>query len=129
MNLPICHFFGLVFSTIFLRTSGVLCLSSGVLFFSSGNRYYLLQTFKQLSYVVDLADKMTGISLYGIVRDISRNSESRFSLKIEDATGAIWAKLNFIRSWSLGRLGVGHTVYISGLSSWMTRRKRYVEYG
>ncbi|XP_073147982.1 uncharacterized protein [Henckelia pumila] len=75
-------------------------------------------------YVVDLADKMTGISLYGIVRNISRNSESRFSLKIEDATGAIWAKLNFIRSWSLGRLGVGHTVYISGLSSSMMRRKR-----
>ncbi|KZV43379.1 hypothetical protein F511_21971 [Dorcoceras hygrometricum] len=76
------------------------------------------------TYVVDLRGKMTGISLYGIVREISGNSESRFSLKIEDATGAIWAKLHFIRSWSLGRLGVGHTVYISGLSTTMTRRKR-----
>ncbi|XP_073065182.1 uncharacterized protein [Primulina eburnea] len=76
------------------------------------------------SYVVDLGDKMTGISLYGIVRDINKNSESRFSLKIEDATGAIWIKLHFIRYWSLGRLGVGHAVYISGLSSSMTRRKR-----
>ncbi|KAH6831854.1 Nucleic acid-binding proteins superfamily [Perilla frutescens var. hirtella] len=68
------------------------------------------------SYVVDLRDKMMGISIYGIVTDI-RASKGIFSLRIEDATGAIWAKLHFVKSWSLGRLGIGHTVYISGLSS------------
>ncbi|KAJ6432065.1 hypothetical protein OIU84_019344 [Salix udensis] len=30
--------------------------------------------------------------------------------------GAIWAKLHFARSWSFGRVGIGHTVYLSGLS-------------
>lgn len=50
------------------------------------------------SYVVDLRDKMTGISLYGIVTDI-RVSEGIFSLRIEDTTGAIWAKLHFVASW------------------------------
>ncbi|PIN07779.1 hypothetical protein CDL12_19646 [Handroanthus impetiginosus] len=74
------------------------------------------------SYVVDLGDKMTGISLYGIVTDI-RGSRGVFSLRIEDTTGGIWAKLHFARSWSLGRLGMGHTVYVSGLSSSLTPQK------
>ncbi|XP_057809720.1 uncharacterized protein LOC131024227 [Salvia miltiorrhiza] len=74
------------------------------------------------SYVVDLRDKMMGISIYGIVTDI-RASKGIFSLRIEDATGAIWAKLHFVKSWSLGKLGKGHTVYISGLSSSLTPRK------
>ncbi|GFQ01767.1 hypothetical protein PHJA_002320600 [Phtheirospermum japonicum] len=74
------------------------------------------------SYVVDLRDKMTGISLYGTVTGITA-AEGMFSLRIEDTTGAIWVKLHFVKSWSLGRLGVGHTVYISGLSSLLTPRK------
>ncbi|XP_011100767.1 uncharacterized protein LOC105178892 isoform X1 [Sesamum indicum] len=74
------------------------------------------------SYVVDLRDKMTGISLYGIVTSI-RASEGMFSLRIEDTSGAIWAKLHFVTSWSLGRLEMGHTVYISGLSSLLTPLK------
>ncbi|KAJ6891403.1 hypothetical protein NC651_024793 [Populus alba x Populus x berolinensis] len=71
------------------------------------------------SFVTDLRDKMTSVSLYGVVTDIFRERntpEVIFSLKIEDATGAIWAKLHFARSWSFGRLGIGHTVYLSGLS-------------
>ncbi|KAG7029015.1 hypothetical protein SDJN02_10198 [Cucurbita argyrosperma subsp. argyrosperma] len=71
------------------------------------------------SFVVDLQDKMTGISLYGIIIDIvnERNTtEAVFSMRIEDNTGQISAKLHFVRSWSLGRVGVGHTVYISGLT-------------
>ncbi|KAL6522893.1 hypothetical protein OROHE_016740 [Orobanche hederae] len=74
------------------------------------------------SYVVDLRDKMTGISLYGNVTGI-RAAGGMFSLNIEDTTGAIWVKLHFVISWSLGRLGVGHTVYLSGLSSSLTPRK------
>ncbi|KAL6519770.1 hypothetical protein OROMI_032664 [Orobanche minor] len=74
------------------------------------------------SYVVDLRDKMTGISLYGNVTGI-RAAGGMFSLNIEDTTGAIWVKLHFVRSWSLGRLGIGHTVYLSGLSSSLTPRK------
>jgi hypothetical protein len=45
---------------------------------------------------------MTSVSLYGVVTDIFRERntpEVIFSLKIEDATGAIWAKLHFARSW------------------------------
>ncbi|KAG6428294.1 hypothetical protein SASPL_112545 [Salvia splendens] len=74
------------------------------------------------SYIVDLRDKMMGISIYGIVTDI-RASKGIFSLRIEDATGAIWAHLHFEKSWSLGRLGKGHTVFISGLSSSLNPRK------
>jgi hypothetical protein len=54
------------------------------------------------SFVTDLHDKMTSVSLYGVVTDIFRERntpEVIFSLKIEDATGAIWAKLHFARSW------------------------------
>lgn len=52
--------------------------------------------------MTDLRDKMTGISLYGIVTDIIKEkhvTEAIFSLKIEDTTGAIWAKLHFVKSW------------------------------
>ncbi|XP_062164906.1 uncharacterized protein LOC133871480 isoform X1 [Alnus glutinosa] len=78
------------------------------------------------SFVTDLRDKMTGISLYGIVTDIIKEkhvTEAIFSLKIEDTTGAIWAKLHLVKSWSLGRLSIGHTVYISGLTCSMTKQK------
>ena len=54
------------------------------------------------SFVTDLRDKMTSISLYGIVTDIFRErntAEAIFSLRIEDTTGAIWAKLHFSKSW------------------------------
>nr|XP_027120139.1 uncharacterized protein LOC113737088 isoform X3 [Coffea arabica] len=72
------------------------------------------------SFVVDLHDKMTGLSLYGVVTDIvhERNTaKTTFSLKLKDITGTIWIKLYFVGLWSLGRLGLGHTVYISGLTS------------
>ncbi|KAL2464250.1 Nucleic acid-binding proteins superfamily [Forsythia ovata] len=72
------------------------------------------------SFVVDLRDKMTSISLYGIVTDIKSLSEASICLKIEDTTGAIWARLHFVSSWSLGRLGMGHTVFLCGLKSSMT---------
>ncbi|XP_058076610.1 uncharacterized protein LOC131225162 [Magnolia sinica] len=79
------------------------------------------------SFIVDLRDKMTGISLYGAVTNILRESnteEAIFSLTIEDTTGAIVAKLHFVRSWSLGRLGLGHTIYISGLTCSITKQKK-----
>ncbi|KAK6265285.1 hypothetical protein QUC31_016122 [Theobroma cacao] len=77
------------------------------------------------SFVADLRDKMTGISLYGVVTDIFRErktAEVIFSLKIEDVTGAIWAKLHFSQSWSLGRVSPGHMVYISGLTCSKTKQ-------
>lgn len=77
--------------------------------------------------MVDLRDKMTSISLYGVVTNIIREAdtaEAVFSLRIEDTTGAIWAKLHFMNFWSLGRVGLGHTVYVSGLSCNMTSKKR-----
>ncbi|KAI5349228.1 hypothetical protein L3X38_002115 [Prunus dulcis] len=76
------------------------------------------------SFVTDLHDKMTGVSLYGVVTNITRErstTEAIFSLRVEDATGAIWAKLHFVKSWSLRRLSIGHTVYISGLTCSMTK--------
>uniref|UniRef100_A0A1J3JTQ1 Nucleic acid-binding proteins superfamily n=1 Tax=Noccaea caerulescens TaxID=107243 RepID=A0A1J3JTQ1_NOCCA len=69
--------------------------------------------------ITDIRDKTTGISLYGVVTDILSDPNASgvvFSLKVEDATGAIWAKLQFTSNWSLGRLGHGHVVYVSGLS-------------
>lgn len=78
------------------------------------------------TFVSDLHDKMTGVSLYGVVRDIFRENntaESIFCLRIEDSTGAICTKLHFAKSWSLGRLGLGHTVYISGLRCFVTKQK------
>jgi hypothetical protein len=74
--------------------------------------------------ITDIRDKTTGISLYGVVTDISCDPNATgvvFSLKIEDTTGAIWAKLHFTNYWSLGRLGLGHVVYVSGLSCKITK--------
>lgn len=54
------------------------------------------------SFVIDLRDKMTGISLYGVVTDIIKEKhaeEAIFLLRIEDTTGVIWAKLHFAKSW------------------------------
>ncbi|KAL3508164.1 hypothetical protein ACH5RR_033546 [Cinchona calisaya] len=79
------------------------------------------------SFVFDLHDKMTAISLYGVVTDIvheKKTASASFSLKLKDTTGTIWIKLFFVRSWSLGRLGLGHTVYISGLTSFTSRENR-----
>ncbi|XP_039127141.1 uncharacterized protein LOC120263351 [Dioscorea cayenensis subsp. rotundata] len=75
------------------------------------------------SYVIDLRDKMAGVSLYGSVLNIKREhntSGTVFSMILEDTTGAITAKLHFVSSWSIGRLGDGHIVYISGLNCLMT---------
>uniref|UniRef100_A0A2N9IKJ7 Cell division control protein 24 OB domain-containing protein n=1 Tax=Fagus sylvatica TaxID=28930 RepID=A0A2N9IKJ7_FAGSY len=83
------------------------------------------------SFVIDLRDKMTGISLYGVVTDIIKDKhaeEAIFSLRIEDTTGVIWAKLHFAKSWSLGRLNLGHTVYISGLTCSMSKKKCFCHY-
>ncbi|KAK1277629.1 hypothetical protein QJS04_geneDACA007060 [Acorus gramineus] len=78
-------------------------------------------------FVADLHNKMTGISLYGVVTNIYRErhtNDTAFSLTIEDTTGAIAVKLHFIRSWSFGRLGSGHTIFISGLTCSMTKTNR-----
>uniref|UniRef100_A0A0E0P3I2 Cell division control protein 24 OB domain-containing protein n=1 Tax=Oryza rufipogon TaxID=4529 RepID=A0A0E0P3I2_ORYRU len=69
-------------------------------------------------YVSDLHDKMVGVSLFGMVTSVCKASTSGtyFYLEIEDATGVVLMKLNFIGLWSLGRVGVGHMVYMSGLT-------------
>lgn len=54
------------------------------------------------SFVIDLRDKMTSVSLYGIVTDMFREkstAETVFVLRIEDKTGSIAAKLHFVTSW------------------------------
>ncbi|CAN7074632.1 unnamed protein product [Brassica oleracea var. botrytis] len=74
--------------------------------------------------ITDCRDKTTGISLYGVVTDIFCDPNATgvvFSLKIKDTTGAIWARLHFNSYWSLGRLGLGHVVYVSGLSCKTTK--------
>ncbi|KAI6692934.1 hypothetical protein NL676_020644 [Syzygium grande] len=79
------------------------------------------------SFVIDLRDKMTGISLCGVVTDAYKEVNTSgviFSLSIEDKTGAVWARLHFSKSWSLKRLSCGHTIYISGLTCSMTKNKR-----
>lgn len=77
-------------------------------------------------FIINLCDKMTGLSLYGVVIDIfhKENTPGVYSLKIEDTTGVITVKLHFADSWSLGRLGPGHVVYISGLTCSMTKQNR-----
>ncbi|MCL7048283.1 hypothetical protein MKW94_005958 [Papaver nudicaule] len=78
------------------------------------------------SFVIDLHDKMTGVSLYGIVTNMFREiktGETVFVLRMEDKTGAVTVKLQFVTSWSLGRLNLGHTIYISGLTCSMTSQK------
>ncbi|XP_073106708.1 uncharacterized protein [Elaeis guineensis] len=75
------------------------------------------------TYVIDLHGKMSGISLYGVITKLTREdnaSEVVFSVTIEDITGIIVAKLHFIKPWSLGKLGLGRTIYISGLTCSMT---------
>ncbi|GJW02472.1 nucleic acid-binding, OB-fold protein, partial [Tanacetum coccineum] len=76
-------------------------------------------------FVADFRDKMTCISIYGVVTDIKKtnNQESTFSLRIEDITGGIWAKLHFSKSWSLGKISIGHTIYIAGLTCSMVKHK------
>ncbi|CAJ1940854.1 unnamed protein product [Sphenostylis stenocarpa] len=79
------------------------------------------------SFVVDLRNKMTGISLYGVVKDIIKeqtNEETVFSLKVADASGEIWTKLHFAKFWSLGRVSLGHTVFISGLTCSIAKQNR-----
>ncbi|KAI4334969.1 hypothetical protein L6164_013661 [Bauhinia variegata] len=79
------------------------------------------------SFVVDLREKMTCVSLYGVVTDIIKEDNTTkviFSLRIMDSSGAIGAKLHFLRSWSLGRLSLGHTVFISGLTCSMSKKER-----
>ncbi|KAK3148859.1 hypothetical protein QOZ80_3AG0209640 [Eleusine coracana subsp. coracana] len=69
-------------------------------------------------YVSDLHDKMVGVSLFGTVTSICKASTSgtTFYLELEDITGVVLMKLIFAGPWSLGRVGVGHMVYISGLT-------------
>ncbi|MED6130363.1 hypothetical protein PIB30_000260 [Stylosanthes scabra] len=79
------------------------------------------------SFVVDLRNKMTSVSLYGVVKDIIKEDtkqETVFSLKIADSSGAIWAKLQFSEFWSVGRVSLGHTVFISGLTCITSKEKR-----
>ncbi|KAK4265900.1 hypothetical protein QN277_026890 [Acacia crassicarpa] len=78
------------------------------------------------SFVADLQDRMTSVSLYGVVTDITKDvsSETTFSIRIADPSGAIWAKLHFTTSWSLGRLSLCHTVFISGLTCSKSKQKR-----
>ncbi|KAI4371385.1 hypothetical protein MLD38_019627 [Melastoma candidum] len=78
-------------------------------------------------FIVDLRHKMTGITLYGVITDIYRETNEAafvFSMKLEDATGVAWIRLHFGESWSLRRISVGHTVYISGMTSSMSKRMR-----
>ncbi|CAM8889549.1 unnamed protein product [Rhodiola kirilowii] len=93
------------------------CDSQGTIDFS---------TYPFRSFVADLRDKMTGICLYGVVTDIFREKNTPkpvFSIRFEDNTGAVWAKLHFTKSWSLGRLSHGHSVFMSGLTCNMRPQK------
>ncbi|XP_078148697.1 nucleic acid-binding proteins superfamily [Carex rostrata] len=71
-------------------------------------------------YVIDLRDKMSGVSLYGMVASICKQrtnvSKTIYHLGIEDESGSIIVKLHFVECWSLARVGVGHRVYISSLT-------------
>ncbi|XP_058757740.1 uncharacterized protein LOC131630985 isoform X2 [Vicia villosa] len=82
------------------------------------------------SFVTDLRDKMTGISLYGVVTEISKEDNTQktvFSLRITDTSGEIRVKLHFTRLWSLGRVSLGHTVFISGLTCTALKRQKRLE--
>ncbi|XP_057417319.1 uncharacterized protein LOC130711635 [Lotus japonicus] len=82
------------------------------------------------SFVVDLRNKMTRICLYGVVTDIIKEDniqETVFYLRITDTSGEIWAKLHFARFWSLGRVSLGHTVFISGLTCTMSKKQKRLE--
>ncbi|CAL4928213.1 unnamed protein product [Urochloa decumbens] len=69
-------------------------------------------------YVTDLHDKMVGVCLFGTITSVCKASASgtTFYLELEDTTGVVLMKLIFVGPWSLGRVGVGHMVYISGLT-------------
>ncbi|XP_044985898.1 uncharacterized protein LOC123453187 isoform X2 [Hordeum vulgare subsp. vulgare] len=92
-----------------------LCLEYG-----SATQVYLvpIAQHEEQAYVSDLHGKMVGVSLFGTVTSVRKVSTSgtTFYLEIEDATGVVLTKLIFTRHWSLGRVGVGHMVYISGLT-------------
>ncbi|XP_012573329.1 uncharacterized protein [Cicer arietinum] len=82
------------------------------------------------SLVADLRNKMTGISLYGVVTEVNKednNQETVFSLRIADTSGEIRAKLHFTRFWSVGRVSLGHTVFISGLTCTASKRQKRLE--
>ncbi|XP_040373473.1 uncharacterized protein LOC112199485, partial [Rosa chinensis] len=52
------------------------------------------------SCITDLRDKMTGVSLYGVVTSVIKErctTEAIFSWRIEDTTGTIWTKLHFVK--------------------------------
>ena len=54
------------------------------------------------SFIIDLHEKMTGISIYGVVLDILREANTAktvFNLKIQDPTGTICIKLHLSESW------------------------------
>ncbi|KAL4579255.1 hypothetical protein LXL04_015393 [Taraxacum kok-saghyz] len=76
-------------------------------------------------FAADLRDKMSSISIYGVVTDIknTNNQQSTFLLTIQDPTGEIHTKLHFLKSWSLGKLSIGHTIYIAGLTCSITKHK------
>ncbi|KAF7068992.1 hypothetical protein CFC21_074684 [Triticum aestivum] len=92
-----------------------LCLEYG-----SATQVYLvpIAQHEEQAYVSDLHGKMVGVSLFGTVTSVCKVSTSgtTFYLEIEDATGVVLTKLIFTGHWSLGRVGVGHMVYISGLT-------------
>ncbi|RLN38625.1 uncharacterized protein C2845_PM01G25140 [Panicum miliaceum] len=73
-------------------------------------------------YVSDLHDKMVGVCLFGTITSVCKASASgtTFYLELVDTTGVVLMKLIFIGPWSLGRVGVGHLVYISGLACTMS---------
>ncbi|KAH9319006.1 hypothetical protein KI387_020775, partial [Taxus chinensis] len=78
-------------------------------------------------FVVDIQNKMSSFSLYGVVTFLGRargNSDNIFLMKIEDSTGSIIVKLNFNKHWSAGAICSGHTVFLSGLSCYMTSKGR-----
>lgn len=54
------------------------------------------------TFAADLRGNMSGISLYGVVINILRDSstpETVFTLTIHDTTGEAVVKLHFILSW------------------------------
>lgn len=66
------------------------------------NQFDFFHFMKNLQpFIINLCDKMTGLSLYGVVIDIfhKENTPGVNSLKIEDTTGVITVKLHFADSW------------------------------
>lgn len=103
-----------------VRISQVLlpCDSQGSLDFSN---------FPFRLFVVDLQNKMTNFSLYGVVTFLGRahgGSNNIFHMKIQDSTGCIAVKLCFNKSWSAGKICCGQTVFISGLACYRVAEGR-----